>query len=177
MRSKNFLLLLLLAGALAACGAERDEPFDPDTGGTDDDDPDRERITVDQVLRADTTLLDIDGDRQNLIFRDEDTYFLFLDRYTDTLPANDPDFASGQVVLIDLGEREDSDCDYRLELKSVYAEEYNDNAARMVLNLREREATAAKEDCPAEDAESLRPFYFYYVASRRPLIIAETIDD
>lgn len=177
MKPLDFLWCLLLVCALAGCGSEREEPFDPGNGnGDDDEDPDRARITVSRILHDDQTLLEVDGDRQNLILRDEDSYFLYFDRYSDTLPADEPDFNTGQVVLLDLGAREDSNCDYRLELQSVYAEEYNEEAARLVVNLQAQEA-GNQADCPVEDAEILRPFYFYYVDSRRPLIIAETIDD
>src|SRR5690606_22454746 len=126
MKPLDFLWCLFLVCALAGCGSEREEPFDPGNGnGDDDEDPDRARITVSRILHDDQTLLEVDGDRQNLILRDEDSYFLYFDRYSDTLPADEPDFNTGQVVLLDLGAREDSNCDYRLELQSVYAEEYN----------------------------------------------------
>jgi len=177
MKPVSFCWCLLLACVLAGCGSERDEPFDPGKGATDDDaDSDRLRITLNRILHDDQPLLLIDGDRQNLILRDEQSYYLYSDRYSDRLPEEEPDFDIGQVILLDLGERENNSCHHRLQLQSVYAEEYGSNLARLVVNLREREANNQAQ-CPEEDPHLLRPFYFYYLESRRPVVIAEALNN
>ncbi|HEY7883367.1 MAG TPA: hypothetical protein VIC08_00285 [Cellvibrionaceae bacterium] len=157
---------------LVACGAERDEPFDP--GSDDEDDEPRERISVRRIINDDQTLLAIDGDRQTLVFRDEDTYFTFLDRYTDLGVANEPNFETSQVVLIDLGERADDSCDYQLNLETIVAEVVNEDVGEVILEYSERQPVES-EDCPDEAAENIRPFYFYSVATRRTLLISEEL--
>ncbi|MDO3383186.1 hypothetical protein [Gilvimarinus algae] len=175
MRFQGWLfagLVLVLAG----CGSERDEPFDPGPGaGEEPGEGDPERISVRKLLDGEQTLLDIDGERQLLVFRDEDEYWLFLDRYTDTLPANEPDFEQGQVALIDLGEREDNNCEYYLSLETVYAEEVDDDAARLVLEY-DPVSVDTGVSCPEEDPQIIRPYYFYYIDSRRELVISESVE-
>lgn len=162
--------LLLLVG----CGAERDEPFDP--GVSDDDDDSVESISIRKVVSGEQPLLAIDGQKQLLVLRDEDDYFLFLDRYTDQLLAYEPDFSEGQVVLIDLGEREDNQCTYQLELITVSAQTIDEDTAE--LNVKYGANTLDTSDaCPEEDPDTIRPFYFYYVDTRSQLLIVELFDD
>ena len=174
MSDKQWLLAGMLA-MLVGCGAERDEPFDPGTTIDDEDDEDVVSVSVSKVLDGDNTLLEIDGQKQVLVFRNEDDYWLFLDRYSDTLPVNEPDFTDGQVVLIDLGEREDNNCEDYLSLESVRAQEAGDNTAKLVLQYDENTASTDEEACPEEDAETLRPYYFYHVETRRELIVSEAL--
>ncbi|UTF59298.1 hypothetical protein [Gilvimarinus sp. DA14] len=160
--------------ALGGCGAERDEPFDPDTPV--EEDPDAVRINVTKVIDGQQPLLDIDGERQILVFREQEEYWLFLDRYTDTLPANEPDFEDGQVVLIDLGERDNSQCEESLSLTTVIGEEYGDRGARLRLSY---DLTESVEDdtCSDAEAELLRPYYFYYISTRRQLVVSEALSE
>lgn len=175
MKAKEWCLAGLMI-ALMGCGAERDEPFDPDVPADEEDDADAVRIDVTKVIDGEQTLFDIDGEKQTLVFRDQEAYWLFLDRYTDTLPVNEPDFDDGQVVLIDLGEREDNQCQDYLSLETVTAYESGDNGARMRLTYDLNEAVES-DSCPEEDAELTRPYYFYYVATRRQLVVSEAIND
>ncbi|MDO6748114.1 hypothetical protein [Gilvimarinus sp. 1_MG-2023] len=174
MQPKGLVVWLILALLASACGAERDEPFDP--GVTDDDDETVESISVRRVISDEQPLLAIDGQKQLLVLRDEDNYFLFLDRYTDQALAFDPDFDEGQVVLIDMGDRDDNNCDYALELQSVSAQVIDDDAAQVNVDYAPLSVDTS-EACPEEDALSIRPFYFYFVETRSELVIHETVDD
>lgn len=161
--------VLLLVGA---CGAERDEPFDP---GVSDEDDAAESISIRKVVSGEQSLLAIDGQKQLLVLRDEDDYFLFLDRYTDQLLAYEPDFSEGQVVLIDLGDREDNNCSYQLELVTVSAQKIDDNTAQLKVKYGANTLDTS-DACPESDPESIRPFYFYYVDTRSQLVIAESFE-
>lgn len=160
---------------LSACGAERDEPFDPGTD-EDTDEETAERLSVSRILRGEQTLLAIDGQKQTHVFSNEDDYFLFLDRYSDTLPANEPDFETGQVILVDLGEREDSNCDYHLDLNSITAEVIDDDTGLVTLNF-SAPTVDTSDACPLEDPSTHRPWYFYFVETRRSLLIEESLAD
>ncbi|MDO3387581.1 hypothetical protein QWI17_17190 [Gilvimarinus sp. SDUM040013] len=175
MKPRDFAVWVSMALLASACGAERDEPFDPGTG-VDDEDETIESITIRRVISGEQTLLDIDGQKQLLVLRSEEDYFLFLDRYTDQLLAFEPDFEAGQVALIDLGARDDNNCDYTLRLQTVSAQVLDDDTAQLNVKYGSN-ALDTSEACPESDPDTVRPFYFYYVESRSQLVIAETIDD
>ncbi|WP_020210732.1 hypothetical protein [Gilvimarinus chinensis] len=162
--------------ALVGCGAERDEPFDPDLPVDDEGDSTAVRIDATKVIDGQQTLFDIEGEKQTHVFRDQEAYWLFLDRYTDLLPVNEPDFDEGQVVLVDLGEQEDSQCQDYLSLESVAAYESGDSGARLSLTYNLNEAVESN-GCPDEEAELIRPYYFYYIATRRPMVVSESINE
>lgn len=175
MRPKDLAVWGVVALLLGGCGSERDEPFDPGTSA-DGDDETVESISIRKVVSAEQTLLAIDGQKQLLVLREEDDYFLYLDRYTDEVLAYEPDFSTGQVVLIDLGDREDNNCEYLLQLQTVSAQVVDDDTAQ--LNVAYGANTLDTSDaCPEEEPATQRPFYFYYVDTRSQLIINESFDD
>lgn len=164
------LLWAVMVVVLSACGAARDDDFEP----PDSEDPDAEPIS--RVLLADgnSTLLAIDRESKRLeVVTNSDDYFQLLDRYT-SAQVEVPNFDNGQVLLYDGGDVADSNCVGKLELSRVSAEEVSDTLARVILEYQEFEPTASGPQCP-DDPQLIRPFAFYFIETTAELMVVEQL--
>lgn len=167
-KSAQLLSLLFSVGILSTlqgCGAERDTPFNPDTSEEDavivDSDP------IKSGNKDNANVLDFDNKLLQVI-TNEDDYFEMIDKYTDNRPTA-PNFNNGQVVFIDLGEKDS--CENYLTLSELIAQEEGDNGVKVVIDYNEHSKNTG--DCTSTIT---RPYHIYYIDSTGPLVFEENIN-
>ncbi len=160
----KFGFIVVLVGLLLqGCGGERTTPYNPSSSSSSSS---ATKVVAELITQGTNTLRDIDYKEKSLhVMRDSKEFFNFVDKYTNLNPEP-PNFNSGQVVLVDMGNQES--CKKRLEFNSLRAEEAGDDSVKVVVTY--REIAAISGDCVIS-----RPFYFYYIESRGHLIVEESV--
>lgn len=158
-------LVLLSALFLQGCGGERTTPYNPSVSSSSSS---ASSVGVSQLTQGTFIYRDADHkDKRLQVIRDADDFYGITNSYVD-FNLTEPNFTSGQVVLVDLG-KQDS-CQQSLEFNSLRAEAVGDDSVKVVVTYRERAVTTG-----ACIPVSSRPFYLYYVQSRGTLIFEESL--
>lgn len=110
----------------------------------------------------------IDKKEKNVqVVRTNADFHALVDAYVDH-SLNDEDFDEGQVVLVDDGEVDS--CAAHLEFNSnISAVELTDNSVKVTINYIEKPKL---DKCSPTLS---RPFYFYYLKTRKLLVLEEKI--
>lgn len=167
-KSAQLFALLLSLSVIAGCGAERDEPFNPDT----DEDETGEVVDVNPVESGDQ--LDdaneelAEDDKRLQVLKTSADFRNLLEFYSTANPT-EPDFTGGQVILIDMGEIDN--CDEHLTFREVDAYETGDNGVKVVISY--NEVAAKTSNCTSEFS---RLYWFYHIESTGPLVFEEKIN-
>ncbi len=169
----RFWLALIGIIVIAACGGEREEPFDPG----EPEEEFRERVDT-LLLLADSSVdlafpfTDTSGKRLEVIDNIDDFEEL-LNLYDTFLEA--PDFEQGQILVYDGGWIDDSLCEQQLDLRRLEAHSIVEDETLVEVTLTYRR-NAADEDanCPGEIL--YRPYEFHFIESRADLLIIEKVE-
>lgn len=166
---------LALSLLLAACGGEREEPFNPS-----EPEEVRDPVAVSFVFE-DSSTDDLSGypstdvaSRRLEIIRDAEDFGFLTDLYSNEF-VTEPDFEQGQVVLYDSGWFDDSVCAQQLNLDRIQAFSIteDESVVEVVLTYRRSEAD---EDADCDDAEiPLRTWEFHYIETRADLVVVEEV--
>jgi len=162
------LLFCALASVLLqGCGAERTTPFDPDTSSSSSSSSVTKIDVNEEASGTQPFSSTIDHKDKSLnVMRSDEEYNTIANFYVDHT-LDDVSFTAGQVVLVDMGET--NDCDRHLDFSSLTAQEDGDNSIRVVVKYNERAENLA--NCSG----TTRPYYFYYIDQRGPIIFEEKI--
>jgi hypothetical protein len=181
----KFSSILFISTLLAACGAERDTPFNP-SGGTSSSSsiPIGATVTMTEIYESEApqpSLVET-ASKQIVIIRTQDEFDYFWDTYANGQTFNEIDFELGQVILLDLGNI-GANCTQLLTYRSNKANEFSDNTVRVVFSYRDTRnnssnssaANSSYSESSCANAENKRPFYFYYVESRKKIVVEEQV--
>ncbi|WP_111642079.1 hypothetical protein [Marinimicrobium alkaliphilum] len=164
------LLLALAAALMSACGASRDEPFNPAEPEEEDPDPVAMEFWFDGAYPFDT----LDGEaRRVYVVRDLEEYWEWYDTYfiDDNSAVGDPNFETGQIVVVDGGLIDE--CNDHVALQSGWtAEQTSDDVVTVELIYQFVDAVS----CDDNEESLYRPFTFLYVNTRDPVIIRERLN-
>ncbi len=186
--SKNLHLLLcigLLGSLLQGCGAERDTPFNPSTTSSSSSSSLGTTLSGTERLYSGTTPLYTPPDlnKKLLVIRDD----VQMDYYWGKYVSNDPwdadivNFEEGQVLLIDRGQL--GQCDSLIDIKSVAFYDHSANTVKAVIKYGDSGNSSSASSSSSNSAPNCindlgtinQPFRFYYVPSRKVLVIQEDI--
>lgn len=171
----RFWLALIVMVVLAACGGEREEPFDPG----EPDEEIRERVDTflliaDAFENLDFPLTDTNADGKLLQVIDNiDDFETMLNVYDSFVEA--PDFELGQVLLYDGGWIDDSLCEQQLDLRRLEAHSITEDETLVEVTLTYRRNPADEDaNCPGEIL--YRPFEFHFIESRGDIVVVEDVE-
>lgn len=163
----NFSLVCVAAVlCLQGCGGERTTSFNPSASSSSSSSSVTKIET--SLVKQDTSITGtVDHPAKSLrVMREYTEFGHLVDSYTNDNPA-DPGFANGQVVLVDMGVT--NACDRHLDFSSLTAQEDGDSSIRVVVKYNERAEN--RSGCSG----TTRPYYFYYVKKRGPVVFEEII--
>lgn len=166
-KSAQLLALLCSLGLIAGCGAERDEPFNPDT---DEDETGEviESTLIENGDQEDANQELPEDDKRLQVLKTSADFRNLLEFYSTANPT-EPDFTDGQVILIDMGDTDS--CEEHLTLRDVDAYETGNNGVKVVISY--NEIAAKTSDCSSEFS---RLYWFYHIESTGPLVFEEEIN-
>ncbi len=180
----KFSFVLFISTLLAACGAERDTPFNP-SGGTSSASsiPIGASVTMTEIYKSDApqpSLVDT-ASKQIVTIRTQEEFDYFWDTYANGQTFSEIDFELGQVILLDLGNI--GTCTQLLNYRSNKANKFSDNTVRVVFSYRDTRnnssnssaANSSYSESSCANIENKRPFYFYYVESRKKIVVEEQV--
>lgn len=187
---KNLRLLLclgLLGCLLQGCGAERDTAFNPSTTSSSSSSSLGTSLSGTERLYSGTTPLYTPDDlNKKLVAIRNETQ---MDYYWGKYVSNDPwdgdvvNFDEGQVLLIDRGQL--GQCDSLISIKSVAFYDYSPNSIKAVIKYDDTgnsssassasSSSYSEPNCDDGLGTVNQPFRFYYVPSRKVLVIQEDI--
>jgi hypothetical protein len=180
----KFSFVLLISTLLAACGAERDTPFNP-SGGTSSSSsiPVGATVTMTKIYESEApqpTYFNTTN-KQIITIRTQDEFDYFWDNYASGQTFNEIDFELGQVILLDLGNI--GTCTQLLTYRSNKANDFSNNTVRVVFSYRDTQNSSAQNssanssysESSCANTENKRPFYFYYVESRKKIVVEEQV--
>jgi hypothetical protein len=175
----KFSFVLFITTLLAACGAERDTPFNP-SGGTSSASsiavgPDVDMELIHKSDARQPTFVET-ASKQIVIIRTQEEFDFFWDTYANGETYEEIDFEIGQVILLDLGNI--GTCTQLLNYRSNTANEYSDNTVRVFFSYRDTQnssSTSSYSESSCANIEDKRPFYFFYVESRKKIVVEERV--
>lgn len=172
----RFGLALLGIVLLAACGGEREEPFDPG----EPDEEFRERVPTMLLLGESSTDLNFfptgTSARRLEVIDNIDDFVVVLEEYNTTNTfLNFEDFEEGQVVLYDGGWIDDSLCEQQLDLRRLEAHSIVEDETLVEVTLTYRR-NAADENASCPDEILYRPYEFHFIESRADIVLVENIE-
>jgi hypothetical protein len=176
MHFPRCFMLLLLSGSvlLQACGAAREEPFDP----ADPEPEPPEPVNVSLLIEDNEIRVVLDSDdKAILVARTEEEYFRLADIYMadGRVRPNTPDMETGQVVFFDAGIVDNRNCARKLQLRTADArgEQTADDVVTLVLR-HDNFVPAAGSVCTGDPA-NVRPYAVFYIESRGDLMVREEL--
>lgn len=195
------LLCTLVAMLLQGCGAERTTPYDPITpsncssssrsssssevnssssssssscvsssSSTSSSSSSASSVAQELLWSATKTATVIDKKEKNVqVIRTDTDFYKLADAYVDRV-LEVPDLTTGQVVLIDDGDVDS--CAAHLEFNSkLTAVELTDASVKVTVNYIEKPTLT---NC---SSTFTRPYYFYYLKTKKLLVFEEKIAD
>ncbi len=163
---------------LTACGAEREEPFNPPE---DEDDEIREPVAVSRIERFEFE--DINSTppgatpfgKRLEVFTDEDDFNERADSYRGSLFVEAPDFTERGAVLYDSGWMDTQPCAQWLSLDQVEAFDIteDESVVEVVITYDFQEAD---EDAQCGEEQYYREVLFYSVATQADIVVVEEVD-
>jgi hypothetical protein len=179
VRAFSILVGLII---LQGCGGQRDEPFDPGTSHSSRG----AAVTISKLISGDAPFTAVAAEGRLVKIRDLDSFEVYWDEYTND-PHDTVAFDTGQVLLVDLGEK--NACERKLTLKQYAAYEGSVNSVIVVLDYTDADASSNSSSSTSSERSSsnsssnsscstvgtTHPFYFYYVKSRDEIVIEENV--
>ncbi len=171
---------------LQGCGGQRDEPFDPGESNSSRG----AAVTITKIISGDIPFTAVSPEGNLVKIRDLDTFEIYRNKYTNETHEA-VDFVTGQVLLVDLGEK--NACERKLTLKQYAAYEGSVNSVIVVLDYADVDGTIdsssstsstssssisssnSSSNSSCSTAGTTHPFYFYYVKSRDEIIVEESV--
>lgn len=169
--------LTALCIALTACGAEREEPFDP---GEPDEEP-REPVAVRILFEREffpPTELDTLGQGKRLeILSNDEEYDEVVGAYDLNYEMGErPDFEQSQVLLYDGGWIDENPCEQQVTLRRAPRAESITSDENLVEVTLEYQLSRASTDPSCDGEENIfRPFGFYVIDTRADILIVEKV--
>jgi hypothetical protein len=187
----KFCFILCSAIFLAACGSERDTPFNPSGGSSSSGASLGASILMTQIYQYDDknpaqpasieTL-----QKQIAVMRDEEEFEIYWQTYYRNLEPYSIDFEKEQVVLLDLGNI--GSCTQAVTYRSFKANEYTNDAVLVTFNYRTINDSTSSQSSSSSSSSSIdpectdqvelakkRPFYFFKVETRKKILIDESL--
>lgn len=171
--------LFLICTLLAACGAERDTPFNPSSNTSSASSiPVGASVTMNLLYQSDAPQPSfVETASKNItVIRTQEEFDYYWDTYANGQTFNEIDFELGQVILLDLGNI--GTCTQLLNYRSNKANDFSDNTVRVVFSFRDTQNSASASsfsESSCANIEDKRPFYFYYVESRKKIVVEEQV--
>lgn len=197
IRSKVFFLFLFtIVFSLQGCGAERDTPFNPggNSGSSSSRGLGNSLPDFEKLIEGSEPALPYSDSKQLVAIRDFNEMSLYWDAYVTTEDWDESvvDFETGQVFLFDRGEL--GDCASILDIKSVRAYDYSANTVKVIIRYEDSAEASSRSsssnssssssssssfsepNCNIDTNDPNHPFTFYFVPSRKRLVIEEIIE-
>lgn len=164
---------------LSACGAEREEPFNPPED--DEEDEIREPVAVPRIQGFEFRDVNVTPPgtrpfgRQLEIITDEDDFVERADSYRGSVFVQAPDFSERRAFLYDSGWMDTQACAQWLSLDRVEAFDIteDESVVEVVITYDFQEAD---EDVECGDEEYYREVVFYSVATQADLVFVEEVE-
>lgn len=160
--------------SLAACGGEREEPFNPTEPEVIRDPLAVSFVYEDSRTDRNATYPATDvGSRRIEIIRDSEDFGELIDAYSPDF-VSEPDFEEGQVLLYDSGWIDNSACAQQVLLDRVQAFNVteDESVAELVLTF---DRTEADPEAECEGETPFRVYEFHYIETRAHLMLVEEI--
>ncbi len=163
---------------LVACGAEREEPFNPPE---DEDDEIRDPVGVSRIERFEFENINSTppgstplGKRLE-VFTDEDDFIERADNYRGSLFVEAPDFTERRAILYDSGWVDTQPCAQWLSLDQVEAFDIteDESVVEVVITYDFQEAD---EDAQCGEEQYYREVFFYSIATQADIVVVEEVE-
>ena len=185
----TFFCILISTIVLQGCGGQRDEPFNPSTSSTGAGATVESRL----ILSEDKVKMPrLDGKHYLVINTDKELTDVW-DAYTDTqLDKTLADMSVGRAILYDAGEI--GNCPQKLSYKGPVANETSVNSVTIYfkfddadkassaassnssLSSKSSNSSSSSNSSACVSTKPSRPFYIYYVHSRKELLYGELVN-